>query len=313
MDHVTAVEISPLVARAADTYFSDFNHGVCRSERASVVVGDGRTYIASATGQFDVITGDLFLPWAPGTARLYSREHFASVRRALRPGGLFCQWLPMYQLTPGQFDAIANTFAAEFPQTHLFMNHLRTRSPMLGLVAWNAAGHGSIDWDVLAERCDELRSADRVRDPILRHRPGVEMLYLGRWTPQPAATKHVTLSDPFLEYAAAKVRLSKRPRESYFHPTRWIRFCRARQQRGSAGGLSPTTSGRGLGTLACGFLELDFARRTDHPLAGSISQRIAANLPTRLLGDHEADWQRWPGVAPAALPTANDRPGGGGD
>jgi spermidine synthase len=63
------------------------------------VVEDGRTYIASTSDRFDVISGDLFLPWAPGESRLYSIEHFQAVRRALKSDGIFCQWLAMNQLT----------------------------------------------------------------------------------------------------------------------------------------------------------------------------------------------------------------------
>ena len=35
---------------------------------------------------------------AGGHRRLYAREHFAAARAHLAPGGLFCQWLPLYQL-----------------------------------------------------------------------------------------------------------------------------------------------------------------------------------------------------------------------
>jgi hypothetical protein len=212
----------------------------------------------------------------------------------------------MYQLTPGQFEVVANTFAAEFPYNHLFMNHLRTRSPMLGLVARKTPGRESIDWDQIGARCDALRSQGGLHDPILRHRSGLRMLYLGRWNREPMAASQLTLDNPFLEYSAATVRLSERPQSRYFHPARWIRFCRTRHQRVAGDRLFRTELPEGLGALACGFLELDFARRREHRLAKSISRRIAMNLPTPLRDDREADWQRWPGAAVATMPTAED-------
>ena len=45
-----------------------------------------------------MIVADLFVPWQAGAASLWTREHFAAVRARLAPGGLFCQWLPLYQL-----------------------------------------------------------------------------------------------------------------------------------------------------------------------------------------------------------------------
>jgi spermidine synthase len=39
------------------------------------------------------------------------------VRRRLKPGGLFCQWIPLYQLGEREFETIADSFAGAFPTT----------------------------------------------------------------------------------------------------------------------------------------------------------------------------------------------------
>ena len=78
VESLTSVELSPLVVRAADQYFGPFNHEITRSDRGVVIVEDARTYLAAAPGEFDVVVGDLLLPWAAGEARLYSFEHFRS-------------------------------------------------------------------------------------------------------------------------------------------------------------------------------------------------------------------------------------------
>ena len=295
VEKVTAIEISPLVARAADTYFRDFNHNICRNEAASVVIGDGRTYFASMTEEFDLITGDLFLPWAPGTARLYSGEHFASVRRALKPDGVFCQWLPMYQLTPEQFRLIANTFANEFQEVHLFMNHFRVYSPMLALVGGKESG--CLDWELVGQRCDRLRESNAFSDPVLRHESGVRLLYLGSWDKQQTETELVSLADPSLEYSAARVRVSRDPQKKYFHPENWIRFCRSRQRLHAEDSLSESSTQANLMMLATGLMELDYARQTEHKLAESIASRVSQTLPHPIVDDRLADWQRWPGAS----------------
>ena len=48
----------------------------------------------------------LVLDRRAGEGRLYAREHFHAVRGALRDGGVFCQWLPLYQLTRDKFVAL---------------------------------------------------------------------------------------------------------------------------------------------------------------------------------------------------------------
>jgi len=305
---VTAVEISPLVVDAARNYFNKFNHDICRSESASVVVGDGRTFIASSPERFDVITGDLFLPWAPGATRLYSAEHFASVRRALKSGGLFCQWLPMYQLTPDQFATIADTFASEFGTTHLFINHFRVSAPMLGLVGWKQAE--DLNWKTIHEQCDHLRESGVVLDPVLRHESGVRLLHLGPWETEKGQSRRVTLADPSLEYSAATVRLSANAGSEYYHPPNWVRFCRSRQPTSPSETGSDSSPQTDSMLLATGLLELDHARRTENKLADTIASRLTLEIPSCILEDRSADWNRWPGtslVRPSAISVSLNR------
>ena len=62
------------------------------------MLDDARNFLRATSERFDVIVADLFVPWQAGTGALYAREHFEAARAHLAPGGLFCQWLPLYQL-----------------------------------------------------------------------------------------------------------------------------------------------------------------------------------------------------------------------
>jgi hypothetical protein len=132
-----------MVAALSLAHFAEFNGDLGNDPRATVIVEDGRTYVASATGAFDVIVGDLYRPYGAGEGRLYSVEHFRAVRRALREGGLFCQWLPMFQLAEPQFEVVLATFLEVFPRTHLVRGNLKSDLPRLGLVGLRDA---TIDW-----------------------------------------------------------------------------------------------------------------------------------------------------------------------
>ena len=44
---------------------------------------DGRNYLYGTDQRFDVIIGDLFLPWKAGVSNLYSLEHFQTIRNSL--------------------------------------------------------------------------------------------------------------------------------------------------------------------------------------------------------------------------------------
>ena len=51
--------------------------------------------------KFDVITADPIHPWFSGAGYLYTTEYFRLAAERLRPGGIVCQWLPIYELTRG--------------------------------------------------------------------------------------------------------------------------------------------------------------------------------------------------------------------
>ena len=113
---VEVLELSQAAIDAAEQYFSDANHQVFEDSRARVLEEDGRTYLSAARDRFDVIVGDLFLPWSAGVGRMYSVEHFEGVARALADGGVFCQWLPVYQLTEAQLDLIQASMLEVVPR-----------------------------------------------------------------------------------------------------------------------------------------------------------------------------------------------------
>src|SRR5262249_7748751 len=113
----TVVELVPEVARAARTHFGMWNDRLLERQDVRLVVDDGRRHLGATDTRFDVIVSALFIPWHAGAGSLYAREMYATAARRLTPGGIFCQWLPLYQLTREEFDVITRTFLAVFPYT----------------------------------------------------------------------------------------------------------------------------------------------------------------------------------------------------
>ena len=68
------------------------------SNRPPVITADARRFMAAPGRAYDLVVADLFHPALDGSGALYTVEHFAAVRARLAPGGVFCQWLPLYQL-----------------------------------------------------------------------------------------------------------------------------------------------------------------------------------------------------------------------
>jgi len=208
---VTAVELSPQVTRLACSGFADANARICQDSRARVVVEDGRLFFLATRDTFDVVVGDLFVPWQAGTATLYTREHFEAVRSRLAPGGLFAQWLPMFQLDAVGFWGIAATFASVFPNAWVVQADFQPSSPAVGLVGWRE-GTGSPSAASLAARCTELQAMERLREPMLGDPASAATFLVGPVVPAlPGPLPLMTLDSPWLGDHAPRVQRARPP------------------------------------------------------------------------------------------------------
>lgn len=140
---VRVAEIVPEAVRATREHFGPWLGGLFEDKRVDVVVEDGRTVLLGSRETYDVVVGDLFLPWRRGTALLYTVEQFEAVKARLTPTGLFCQWLPLYQLGVEEFRGIARSFLEVFPGATLWRGDFFDRRPIVALI-----GHAaSTPWD----------------------------------------------------------------------------------------------------------------------------------------------------------------------
>jgi spermidine synthase len=134
VEKVVTAELIPEVVSAARKHFEPYTHGLFTDPRSTIVVNDGRNHLLGSQDTYDVIVSDLFVPWHAGTGSLYTIEHFRLVRSRLRPGGLFAQWLPLYQLSKQEFLIIARTMVEAFPQVTLWRGGLFSQRPIVALV-----------------------------------------------------------------------------------------------------------------------------------------------------------------------------------
>jgi spermidine synthase len=198
IEQVDVVELLPEALDLARRHFASFDLGLFDDRRVHLVCDDARTFVRGRHGEYDVLVGDLLVPWRAGESALYTREHFAAARTALAPGGLFCQWLPAYQLTAEQFDAIAATFLDVFPHATLWRGDLQPDLPTLGLV-----GHlGDVDPAAFAAR---VRDFDVDRESSYLVDPAGPWLFcigaLDRECARFKSARRHSLDTPWLELA----------------------------------------------------------------------------------------------------------------
>lgn len=175
VEKTTVIELVPEVATAARMHFAPWNAKLLERPDVQLVLDDGRRYLAGSQDRFDVIVSDLFVPWNPGTGNLYAREMYETAARRLAADGLFCQWLPLYQLTREEFNIIVRTFLSVFPQVSLWRDDFYSELPVVGLVGQLAPK--PLDLTRIRERA--LHLPDWAKDPLFSTPQGLIMLYVG--------------------------------------------------------------------------------------------------------------------------------------
>lgn len=124
VERVVTCELSPNVITAAKEYMTDVDgvdltNGLFSDPRSTILTEDGRHYLMATKEKFDVIDADLFVPYRSGAGSLYTKEHFENVKQRLKPGGIFVQWLPTYQVTDFEFHVIGRTMLEVFDQVSI--------------------------------------------------------------------------------------------------------------------------------------------------------------------------------------------------
>jgi spermidine synthase len=118
----TIAEIEPLVPRMASTYFAPYNFDVVRNPKVTLRLDDARHYLLTTNETFDAITSDPLDPWFKGSATLFTREFFESVKRHLNPGGVVTLWMQLYEMSEAAVKSELATFFEVFPHGAVFAN-----------------------------------------------------------------------------------------------------------------------------------------------------------------------------------------------
>jgi spermidine synthase len=119
---ITQVEIDPLVVEAAREWFGGTNRQALDDPRVRLAVDDGRNFVERTPERYDVIISEPPNLWVSGVSGLFTEEFYRAARGRLKPGGLLCQWLPLYELTADDFAVALRTLGGVFPHLRVWTN-----------------------------------------------------------------------------------------------------------------------------------------------------------------------------------------------
>jgi len=178
VESILIAELIPEVVDAA-RLLADHNYGVVDHPKVEVRIDDARHCLLTCDCRFDVIVSDLFVPWESETGYLYTVENYQLARRRLKSNGLFCQWIPLYQLGAQEFELIANSFASVFPTTTVWWGMINRTQPIIALIG--SESPDVVDVNRLTARLINLDKAAQTQDEYLANAQAFHSLYLGDW------------------------------------------------------------------------------------------------------------------------------------
>ena len=109
---VAELEASMLHVAAA---CAPVNERVVDDPKVRVLLGDAREILLTVPSRYDVIFSEPSNPYRAGVAGLFTREYYRAVASRLEEGGVFLQWLQMYEIDEDTVRAVYATLGAVFP------------------------------------------------------------------------------------------------------------------------------------------------------------------------------------------------------
>ncbi|MEK7486028.1 MAG: spermidine synthase, partial [Planctomycetota bacterium] len=151
---VTCLEIEESMLSAAKL-FAPYNRNVMQQREGKAPessapvefkIIDARNYLLGMNKQYSVIVSSPSHPWLSGGANLFTKEFFKLCKQRLKPDGILCQWLQLYEISWETLQVLLNTLRSEFP--HLVFFH--SDSEVLLVLA--SQQEISLDWKRISER-----------------------------------------------------------------------------------------------------------------------------------------------------------------
>jgi spermidine synthase len=183
---VDVAEIAPGVVEAARTRFAAVNGRVLDRPGVHLVLEDGRNSLLLRPSTYDLVTMEVSSVWFAGSTNLYSREFYEVVRRRLRPGGVFQQWLQVHHIGIREHLSVLATVRDVFPYASFWFlggqgivvasaeplevqpASLSRFEPACGPLGFPPSRAGDVLRDLLSTRLLSPHDLDAVA-----HRPGV--------------------------------------------------------------------------------------------------------------------------------------------
>ncbi|MHB1141352.1 MAG: spermidine synthase [Sulfuricaulis sp.] len=157
LERVDTIEIEPAIIEAARG-FRPHVEAPFSDSRSYFHVDDAKSFFSANRSRYDIIVSEPSNPWVSGVANLFTDEFYRRARTYLNPGGIFVQWIHVYEMDLNLVASVMKAIGRNFSDYSL---HAANDSDLL-IVAVRDGKMPSLGKDVstLAGLFEQLRRAD---------------------------------------------------------------------------------------------------------------------------------------------------------
>ncbi len=144
LERLATIDIERQMIEAAKI-FKPVNARVYDDPRSVFVIDDAKSYFAASGRKFDLILSEPSNPWVSGVSGLFTDEFYQRISTYLAPGGVFGQWIHLYEIEDPLVVSVMRALANNFQSFELFV----TNDVDVLVVASNEARVPTPDWSVV--------------------------------------------------------------------------------------------------------------------------------------------------------------------
>lgn len=110
---VDTIEIEPAMIQGAKAFDKKVERSF-NDPRSNIIIDDAKSYFSGQNSKYDVIISEPSNPWISGVGALFSKEFYEFVPRHLNEGGLFVQWVQLYEIDDALLGSILKALTPAF-------------------------------------------------------------------------------------------------------------------------------------------------------------------------------------------------------
>jgi len=119
LEKVDTIEIEPAVIEGAKFYLPKVER-VYNDRRSEIFIDDARTFLPLRNKRYDIIISEPSNPWVSGISSLFTKEFYGLAAHYLNDGGVFAQWVQLYEIDSKLVGSIINAINPNFSDFVLY-------------------------------------------------------------------------------------------------------------------------------------------------------------------------------------------------